>query len=165
MRALILYHTKTGHTRRAGEDIAEGLRAEGVEVRLLQAADLESWEVADDAIIAVGSPCYGGASGIKDGLAGPIRSALRRLDPSSLKGKVAGAFSVHCAFGGKRTAGSIEKAVRAAGAVAPCRGVAVRAGVPFSLFTGPKASKKSRERLRDFGQALAREARSHQSGG
>ena len=164
MRALIVYHTKTGHTRRAAEDIAEGLQSEGVEVRLAQAGDLQSWEVDEDAVIVVGSPCYAGATGVKDGLAGAVRAALRQLESRTLEGKVAGAFSPHCAFGGKRTVQSIEDALRQAGAELPCPGVAFRAGAPLSLVAGPRASEKSREKLRALGRTLAKEARSRRIG-
>ena len=55
MRALIVYHTRTGHTRRAAEDIAEGLKGTGLEVRLAAATELSDWNVAGDAVLIVGS--------------------------------------------------------------------------------------------------------------
>lgn len=158
MEALIVYHTNTGHTKRAAEDIAEGLRAEGVDARLQSANEMTKWDVADEQIIVVGSPCHAGSVAIRAGLSGPVRSALRRLAASSLVGKVGGAFSVNCAYGGHRTVRAIEKHLRAAGARVAEPGVVVKAGVPFSLVKGPLASEEAREQLREFGRALARAA-------
>ena len=158
MRALIVYHTNTGHTRRAAEDISEGLRSEGLDVNIQAAGEMAAWDVADQSVIIVGSPCHAGSLAIRAGVSGPIRSVLKRLEPSTLRGKVAGAFSVNCAYGGQRTVHAIEDRLRAAGAKVPQQGVVVRAGVPFSLFKGPMASEESRERLQGFGRVLARAA-------
>ncbi len=160
MNALVVYHTVTGHTRRAAEDIAEGLRAEGVEARLQSAGEMTAWDVADEQIVVVGSPCHAGSLGIRAGLSGPVRSALRRLGASSLAGKVGGAFSVNCAYGGHRTVRAIEKRLRAAGAQVVEPGVIVKAGVPFSVTTGPLASEEAKAQLREFGRALGRAAES-----
>ena len=162
MRALIIYHTNTGHTGRAAEDSDEGLRSEGVDVSIQAVSDMAGWDVADQSVIVVGSPCHAGSPVIRAGVSGPIRSVLKRLEPSTLTGKVAGAFSVNCACGGQRTVHAIEDRLRAAGAQVPKQGVVVRAGVPFSLFRGPMASEESREQLQEFGRVLAREA---QNGG
>jgi len=158
MEALIVYHTITGHTRRAAEDIAEGLRSEGAAARLRAASEMTEWDVVDQSIIAVGSPCHAGSLAIRAGVSGPIRSILKALEASTLTGKVAGAFSVNSAYGGHRTVRAIEERLRAAGAQVPQPGVVVRAGAPFSLFTGPMASEESRGRLREFGRLLARAA-------
>lgn len=155
MNALIVYHTKTGHTRRAGEDIAAGLEAAGASPALLAATEMEDWPLADAQIVVVGSPCHAGSCHIRGGLSGPIREALKRLEPAALSGKVAGAFAVNCSFGGSVTVAAIEAALRAAGAQLPEEGVVVRAGVPFSLWTGPMASNAARAELRRFGGALA----------
>ncbi len=158
MKALIVYDTITGHTRRAAEDVAEGLTGEGVVAALRAAREMAGWDVADEAIIVVGSPCHAGSLAIYAGVAGPVRSLLKALEASTLAGKVAGAFSVNCVYGGHRTVRAIEKRLRSAGAQVPQPGVVVRAGVPFSLYTGPMASEEGRERLRELGRALARAA-------
>jgi len=158
MRALIIHHTNTGHTRRAAEDISEGLRSEGADVSIQAAGEMTAWDVADQSVIVVGSPCHAGSVAIRAGVSGPILSVLKRLEPATLAGKVAGAFSVNCAYGGQRTVHAIEERLRTAGAHVPHQGVVVRAGVPFSLFKGPMASEESREELQEFGRLLAREA-------
>ena len=158
MKALVIFHTNTGHTRRAAEDISQGLRNEGVDVSIHAVGEVTEWDVADQSVIVVGSPCHAGSVAIQAGVSGPIRSVLKRLEPSALTGKVAGAFSVNCAYGGQRTVHAIEQRLRAAGAQVPQQGVVVRAGVPFSLFKGPMASAESREQLQEFGRALAHAA-------
>lgn len=164
MKALIIYDTITGHTRLAAEDIAAGLASEGVACRTQAARDVAEWDVADDAVLVVGSPCHAGSVGIRSGVSGPVRALLKRLEQSALAGKVAGAFSVNYAYGGHRTVRWIEKRLRAAGAEVPQPGVVVRAGVPFSVVTGPKASQEAREQLREFGRALAGAAAPTRSG-
>jgi flavorubredoxin len=158
MQGLIVYHTISGHTRRAAEDIAEGLRSEGVSACLRAAAEMSEWDLAGQAIVVVGSPCHAGSLSIRAGLSGPIRSALKKLPASALMGKVGGAFSVHSAYGGAKTVRAIEKCLRAAGADVPHPGVVVKAGVPFSLVTGPLASEESRVALRALGISMAKAA-------
>jgi flavodoxin len=159
MNALIMYHTVTGHTRRAAEDIADGLRREGVSCCLQAADEMAAWDVADVALVLVGSPCHAGSVALRSGLPGSIRSVLKKLEPSALAGKVGGAFSVHCAYGGHRTVRAIERRLTGCGARIPEPGVVVRAGVPLSVVTGPSASEEDRRRLREFGCSLARAAK------
>jgi len=156
MKALIIYHTNTGHTRRAAEDIAEGLKDHEMDVSIQAAGDLTEWDAADQDIVIVGSPCHAGSLAIRAGVSGPILSVLKKLEPATLESKVAGAFSVNFAYGGQRTVHAIEKHLQAAGAQVPHQGVVVRAGVPFSLFRGPMASEEDRGQLREFGRLLAR---------
>jgi menaquinone-dependent protoporphyrinogen IX oxidase len=155
MKALIIYHTNTGHTKRAAEDIAEGLRSQEVDVSILDAKEPAEWDAADHSIIIVGSPCHAGSLAIRAGVSGPIRSLLKKLQPDTLTGKLAGAFSVNAGYGGRRTVHAIEEHLRDAGANTPQQGVVVRAGVPLSLFTGPMASEENRQQLRQFGSAIA----------
>jgi len=159
MNALIIYHTITGHSRRAAEDVAEGLAGEGVTARLLLAGEMPQWDVAGQAVVVVGSPCHAGSLAIRAGVSGPILGALNKLTAQALAGIVGGAFSVNSAYGGRRTVLAIENCLRAAGATVPRAGVVVKAGVPFSLFTGPKASDQTRDALRQLGRALAQAAK------
>ena len=159
MKALIIYHTNTGHTRRAAEDIVDGLKDQGMDVSIQAAGELAEWDAADQDVVIVGSPCHAGSVAIRAGVSGPIRSVLKKLKPATLEGKVAGAFSVNCAYGGQRTVHAIEEHLQAAGAQVPHPGVVVRAGVPFSLFKGPMASEEDRGQLREFGRLLARAAK------
>ena len=158
MNALITYHTVSGHTRRAAEDIAEGLAAEGATPRLVHVAELARLDAGEQEILIIGSPCHAGSLAIRSGVSGPVLGLLRGLAAGSLAGTVCGAFAVHCAYGGHRTVRAIERALRKAGASTPEPGVVVTAGVPFSVITGPMASEAVRQELREFGKALARAA-------
>ena len=164
MNALIIYHTITGHTRRAAEDVAEGLGGEGVTARLLPASEMPQWDVAGQAIVVVGSPCHAGSLAIRAGVSGAVLAALKKLAGSTLAGIVGGAFSVNSAYGGRRTVQAIEHRLRSAGATVPQPGVVVKAGVPLSLFTGPKASEQHREELRHLGRTLAQAAKAGHEG-
>ena len=82
MRALIVYYTKTGHTKRAAQDISEGLQSEGLDVSVQAADEVAAWDVADKSVIVVGSPCHAGSLAIRAGISGPIRSVLKTLGPS-----------------------------------------------------------------------------------
>jgi NAD(P)H dehydrogenase (quinone) len=155
MKALIIYHTKTGHTQQAAEDVAEGLIAHNVDVNIQTANTLTEWDLTGQDILVVGSPCHAGSVSIRSGVSGPILSALKKLKVGSLKGKIAGAFSVNFAYGGQKTVDAIEKHLQTAGARTPQQGVVIQAGVPLSLFKGPMASRKSRNHLIEFGYALA----------
>ena len=159
MNALIIYHTITGHTRRAAEDVAEGLAGEGATARLLPAGEMSQWDVAGQGIVVVGSPCHAGSLAIRAGVSGAILGVLNKLTDSTLAGMVSGAFSVNSAYGGRRTVQAIENCLRSAGATVPQPGVVVKAGVPLSLFTGPKASEQQREELRNLGRTLAQTAK------
>ena len=159
MNAMIIYHTVSGHTKRAAEDIADGLKREGVSSHLQVADEMTTWDVANVALVLVGSPCHAGSVAFRSGLSGTIRSLLRKIGSSALACKLGGAFSVHCAYGGHRTVRAIENRLASWGAQIPEPGVVVRAGVPLSVVTGPLASEEDRRRLREFGCSLARAAK------
>jgi flavodoxin len=156
MKALIVYWTHTSHTRRAAEDLAEGLRAAGVEVEL---ADIQAGGLPDPAgyeILLVGSPCHAGSIKLAGtGICAAMEHWLRGLPRGSLSGKTAAAFSVHSKLGAGRTVGSMEGLLADAGAKVISPGPVAKAGVPFSLWEGPHASDADREALRAFGRSLA----------
>ncbi len=159
MNALIIYHTVSGHTKRAAEDIAEGMAGESVSAQLLAAGEVAQWDVADKDIVVVGSPCHAGSLAIRSGISGPILSVLKKLQTATLTGMIGGAFAVHSAYGAQRTVNGIEKRLRAAGADVSTPGILVKAGVPFSIVTGPMAAEQSRDELRSFGRTLAQAAK------
>jgi menaquinone-dependent protoporphyrinogen IX oxidase len=155
MRAIILYYSKTGHTRDAAEDIAEGLRAGGVETDLAEirqgARGLETYD-----IVVIGSPCHAGSMrALSSGVAQPVQNFLASFQPGSLRGKRVGVFSVQSGYGADQTMWSLERIARQLGAEQVERGPVVSAGVPLSLWRGPDASPEDREKLRAFGRRLA----------
>jgi len=157
-RALIVYHSKTGHTRRAGEDIAAGLAEGGVEVAVKRVAGVPVEELADYDLIVVGSPCRAGSVKVMfSGIAGPVSKWLGGLPVDAFAGKGVAAYSVHSTFGGLSTVKSLERLLTDMGGRVLVPGPAVKAGVPFSLWRGPDASSADRERLRQFGRDLTGE--------
>lgn len=90
-RALIVYATRKGETKRIGDFIAEGMRFSGVEVTVLNAADIRKSEEIEgfDAYI------FGAATYHGDMVPG-MKTFLFLAEKANLAGKVAGAFG---AFG------------------------------------------------------------------
>ena len=154
MRVLVVYHTRSGHTRCAAEDIAEGMRGRGVTPCLLAAREIGAWDISDVGGVVVGSPCHCGSLKIGGGMAEPVRALLDKLKPGMLAGRVGGAFAVHCLAGGRATVRSIEEALAGAGARIVAPGIVVRAGVPFSVCRGPMAGADMRQQLRTFGKLI-----------
>jgi len=58
MKALIVYHTKTGHTKDAADAIARGLKEKGVDPTIKTAASTSAIEVEDYDILLTGTPTY-----------------------------------------------------------------------------------------------------------
>lgn len=156
MKALIVYWTHTGHTRRAAEDLAEGLSSVGVEVDLAGLQADSNPDLSGYGLLLAGSPCHAGSIRFAGtGIAAAMEHWLRGLARGSLDGKIAAAFAVHSKLGAQRTVGSMEGLLADAGARVISPGPVVKAGVPFSLWEGPRASQADREALRAFGRSLA----------
>jgi len=157
-RALIVYHTKTGHTRQAGEDIAAGLAEKGVEAALKGVAEVSAEELSAYDVVVVGSPCHAGSVKVMfSGIARPVSRWLGGLAADAFVGTSVAAYSVYSRFGGLSTVKSLERLLADMGGRVLKPGPAVKAGVPLSLWRGPDASPEDRERLRQFGRDLAGE--------
>jgi flavodoxin len=157
-RALIVYYTKTGHTQQAGEDIADGVRQAGVEVDLKLVSEVQAEDLAGYDLIVLGSPCHAGSVRVLfSGIAGRVSAWLGSLPRKAFAGKAVAAFSVHSSLGGAATVQNLERLLSDMGGRVLIPGVAVKAGVPLSLWRGPDASAEDREKLRHFGRDLARE--------
>lgn len=155
-QTLIVYHTKTGHTRRAGEDIAAGLREAGVEVEVKPVVEVSAEELAGYDLVVVGSPCHAGSVKVLfSGVAGPVSDWLGGLPRDAFSGKAVAAYSVNSCFGGRATVESLERLLSDMGGRVLAPGPVIKAGVPFSLWRGPEASPEDRERLHRFGRDLA----------
>ncbi len=95
-RVLVIYHSRSGNTRKMAEAVAEGAKNAGAEVTLSDVKDCEPKELLNfDAIIA-GSPTYYGI------VAGEMKDFFDRSVKyhGKLEGKVGGAFASAMAFGG-----------------------------------------------------------------
>ncbi|MCD6415907.1 MAG: flavodoxin domain-containing protein [Planctomycetes bacterium] len=164
MRACIIYHTKTGHTREAAHYVARGLLDAGWTADVIAVAECDVTSLRDCDAVLVGSPCHAGASHIASGVARRIRRFLKRLPSDCLRGKTVGAFSVHCHVGGGRTVRSIERRLEALGGSVAVAGLAVKAGSFLSLWQGPDIAPGDARRLTALGMAVARAASGRDSG-
>ncbi|MGQ9632505.1 MAG: flavodoxin family protein [bacterium] len=106
-KVLIVYYSRTGHTRKMAELIAEGVREEGItaEVKRVQDAHIDDLLEADG--IAIGSPVYYGtmAAEIKKFLDDSVTHHGR------LDGKIGAAFASAGDTGQETTVMSIIQAL------------------------------------------------------
>ena len=155
MKALIVYHSKTGHTKQAAEDIAKGLETEGVDCVIRDVAKGVTEPVEEFEIVLVGSPTYGNRGYHK-----PARQVERFLDtlsPRGLEGKVCAAFTVHAAMGGVSVLGGMEEMLAERGGKVISGGPVVKAGAPLSLWKGPNASQSDVQTCEEFGKSVAKQ--------
>ncbi len=156
MKALIVYHSKTGHTRQAAEDIAKGLESTGVECVVRDAAQAASEPVGLFDIVLVGSPTYGNRGYHKP--ARPVERFMDTLSPKGLEGKVCAAFTVHAAMGGASVLSGMEEMLAERGGRVVSGGPVVKAGAPLSLWKGPDASQADVQTCEEFGRRIAAQA-------
>ncbi|MHB8781160.1 MAG: flavodoxin family protein [Candidatus Geothermincolia bacterium] len=146
---LILYMSKTGHTRRAAEEVAMGMEASGIVTDLCDLRDGEPCNFADYHYLAFGSPTHGGKP------ARPLRKYVKELPKNSLKGKRVGFFTSYSAVRGGHTLRVFRKMLRKKGAKKIVPGVAVKAGSPLSLWKGSDIDAQGLDCLNSFGKTLA----------
>ncbi len=151
-RALVLYHTKTGHTASAAEAVARGLESRKVETTIRSVSEIDPSELSDYAMIAVGSPTRGARP------ARVVKKFLRGLDRKALKGKTATTFSSYAGWRGKATLRRMKKLLKKRKAKV-LRGAAFKAGAPLSLWKGPEASEEDVVRLEELGKKLAKKGK------
>lgn len=148
-QALVVYHSKTGHTAGAAEAVARGLESRKVKATVKRVSEVSPDEIRGYAMIAVGSPTRGSRP------ARAVRRFIRGLNRKALKGKTATTFSSYAAFGGRKTLRRMKRLLKRRKArVLP--GVAFKAGAPLSLWKGPQASEKDVARLEELGRKLAK---------
>jgi flavodoxin len=153
LRALIIYHSKTGHTRAAADDIARGLKEKGVEVTIEEAAKADPASASEYDILLVGSPTY--ATTRYKAAAKPVERFMDAIKPGGLSGHLAGGFSVCAASGAEKIVAAIEKKLASFGAKVISPGPAVRAGAVLSLYQGPDAGDADVEKCVEFGRRVA----------
>jgi flavodoxin len=149
MKALILYHTKTGHTLEAANATAEGIRTAGSKVDLIVAKDFDAAALTNYDALIVGSPCWFGS--VVGGIATPVQKALDGLGSDALQGKRCGALSVGAFMGAKGTVAAIGAILEQKGAAEFRPGPTALAGVPLSVIKGPSVKPRDEDRFRAFG--------------
>jgi len=88
-RALVIYYSRSGNTKKMAESVLEGIKKEGLEALLKDVKDVEVDELLKYDAIVIGSPTYYGS----------MSAEIKRLFDDSVKfhgkleGKVGAAFS------------------------------------------------------------------------
>ena len=153
MKALIIYHSKTGHTKAAADNISRGLAEKGVDVTIEEAAKSDPAKAGYYDILLVGSPTY--ATTRYKGAAKPVERFMDAMKPDALSGRLAGGFSVCAASGAEKIVAAIEKKLASFGAKVVSPGQAVRAGAILSLYQGPDASPEDSAKCVELGRRVA----------
>ncbi|MBU2063507.1 MAG: flavodoxin family protein, partial [Candidatus Omnitrophica bacterium] len=60
MKALVAYYSRSGNTKRMAEEIAGGLKAEGVQAELKEVTKVAAGDLVNYEVIIFGSPTYYG---------------------------------------------------------------------------------------------------------
>lgn len=95
-KALVIYYSESGNTKKMAEAVVEGIKKEGVEALLKDVKDTDAEELLNFDAIAIGSPTYYGA----------MSAEIKKLLDESvsfhgkLEGKVGAAFSSSANIGG-----------------------------------------------------------------
>lgn len=153
MNALLLYHTKTGHTLEAANAIVQGIQSAGGSVTLVLAKDFTPQTINQYDVLIVGSPCWGGS--VAHGIATPIADAIKKIT-GEIKGKLCAGFSVNSAFGGENTVKSIGARLKAKGCADYVAGPVAKAGATLSLWVGPAVKPEDLARYRTFGEDIVK---------
>jgi NAD(P)H dehydrogenase (quinone) len=88
-KALVIYYSRSGNTKKMAELIGEGIKEEGLEVSVKSVGDTDTNELTKAEAIIIGSPTYYGT----------MSAEIKKLLDESVKfhgkldGKVGGAFS------------------------------------------------------------------------
>lgn len=85
-KAIIVYDSRTGTTRKIAMAIQEGLKDSGIEVTLRKAAKAKTSELKDVDAVILGSPEYNGE------VTAPMKTFLAEMDKTDLEGKLGAAF-------------------------------------------------------------------------
>ena len=95
-KALVLYYSQSGNTKKMAESVVEGLKKEGLEAVLKEAKDTEVSELLKYEAIIIGSPTYYGT----------MAAEIKKLFDDSvsfhgkLDGKIGAAFASSANIGG-----------------------------------------------------------------
>ena len=95
-KALVIYYSQSGNTKKMAESVVEGIKKEGLQVVLKEVKDIEAEELLQFDAIIIGSPTYYGT----------MAAEIKRLFDDSvsfhgrLDGKVGAAFASSANIGG-----------------------------------------------------------------
>jgi NAD(P)H dehydrogenase (quinone) len=145
-KALVVYYSRTGHTKKMAEMITEGLREEGIDVTCKSVTEASVDEIQEYDGLIVGSPTYYGtmAAEVKKFLDDSVKFHGR------LDGMVGGAFASAAVTGHETTVMSIIQALLIHGMIVQ--------GDPSGHHYGPTAVGKvegSEKQCRRFAKRFA----------
>ena len=108
-KAIVIYYSRSGNTKKMAETIADGLKKEGVETDLREVKDVQPEDLLKYDAIIIGSPTYYGT----------MAAEIKKLFDDSVKfhgkldGKIGAAFSssANTAGGNETTVLDISKAM------------------------------------------------------
>jgi len=152
-KALVMYHTKTGHTADAAQAIARGLESARVEATVKPISEVSREELDDYSMVALGSPTRGGRPARK------VKKFMKGLDKKALRKKTATAFTSYARINGRGTLRRLKKLLKRRKAKKVIRGVKFRAGAPLSLWKGKDIKEEDIVRLEKLGEKLAKKGR------
>jgi NAD(P)H dehydrogenase (quinone) len=95
-KALVIYYSESGNTKKMAESVVEGIKKEGVEAVIKDVKDTSAQELLNFEAIVIGSPVYYGT----------MSAAIKKLLDESvqfhgkLEGRVGAAFSSSANIGG-----------------------------------------------------------------
>ncbi len=93
MKVIIVYETKFGNTKLAGEAIGEGLTEKGHDVIVKHVKEIDVSEINNFDLVILGSPTYAGSP------AGSIKKLIKKMSEINLEGKSIAAFDTHISEG------------------------------------------------------------------
>lgn len=96
LKAIVIFYSRTGNTKKMAESVAKGLEASGIEVTLKDVKEATAKELLAFDIIVMGSPTYYG------GMAAELKQLLDNSVKfhGKLDGKIGAAFSSSANVGG-----------------------------------------------------------------
>jgi NAD(P)H dehydrogenase (quinone) len=95
-KALVIYYSRSGNTKKMAESVLEGVKKEGVEALLKEVKDVEADELLKYDAVIIGSPTYYGT----------MAAEIKKLLDDSVKfhgkldGKIGAAFASSANIGG-----------------------------------------------------------------
>jgi flavodoxin len=144
-KAIVVYDTKYGNTKKVAEDITSGIEGEGIEVTLKAVKDTTSNEVTQYDLFVIGAPTHIG-NAKKD-----TKKFLKKLKGTNLSSVKFAAFDTRLNNAPKGATIKIEKLLTELGATKVADGLAI-------AVTGMKGPLEdaSEEKSKSFGSELAK---------
>jgi flavodoxin len=146
-KAIVVYYTRFGNTRKAAEAICDGIKEGGIEVaECKDVKDVKPEELTQYNVFVFGTPTHHG------GVADEMRAFMEALRKIDLKGKNSAAFDTR--YGGEKIGGSeeLEKYIKEFDMNITLRGLHVL--LPAGDAWGPLRNGEQ-HKCKEFGKMIA----------